>query len=104
MTTEEILQSLGVEKIDGFIGCIGGQLTPITYYKVEGKLQTYCINVDTYDVLDNHGHYISVVQPPHGHKLQELLAIVMALKNDDVMVKFIPTLQPRIHDVKRDLE
>lgn len=63
------------------------------YWLVKGKLRNYFVKKDNNNVYDEYLQYISVVQPPYGHTLHDTLAVVMALKNDDVMSEYIPTLK-----------
>lgn len=69
----------------------GGPLE--NYWLVKGKLNSYYVNKTTNNVYNRKLQYISVVQPPYGHTLHDTLAVVMALKNDDVMSEYIPTLK-----------
>jgi hypothetical protein len=89
-STIKLLESLGVTSIsEDEIEIVGDD-----YWCVPGKLNTYLVHKDTNNVyLD--GNYISIVQPPYGHTLKDILAVVMALKNDDIMYKYIPTLKKR---------
>ena len=91
MITEDLIKSLGVTEstlVDGY-----GDAYNCWY--VKGKLQSYFIDRRTNKVYTARFDYISITQPPFGHQLIDVLAIIMALKNDDVMVTFIPTLNPK---------
>lgn len=75
------------------------RVTPSTFkdtpcLNVEGALRSYAILLTTHDVyaLDNH-RWISIVQTDTGsHHVDSLLTLVLALLNDAVMCKYIPTL------------